>query len=149
MNKEKKQAYKSAKKRYRHRTIERRKLDAKIEKSQLFTARKERAQDFHRTHLQKGGFPRLVRFRDLLAPQKEIASHFGISQETVRYWMAEIFEENYDPRIERQEKKIAALLKILKEEGREKFEDYCKRNNINGLYKERAINQLDLQEINE
>lgn len=142
MNKEQRKAKKTAKARARRRSYIKEKNRIKVSTAKIAKARKQRSIDFHNQHKDKGGLPQLMKMRRNLMTQDEMAKHFGVVKETIRYWMAEIFDDSYDPRYERRENKIEKLVGILKKDGKEQFEKYCKEKKVHRLYKEEALKRF-------
>lgn len=65
---------------------------------------------FEKKYQLYGGIKQLIKMRNSLSSQSEIAKHFRVSKERVRQWMVEMFNSNYDPRQERREKKIKEMV---------------------------------------
>ena len=139
--KQKKQFKKTMKVRARRKSYVKKKDAYNYTQKKISKTRQERSVDFHRKYEKLGGLPKLIFFKHNLATQDQIAYHFGVVKETVRYWMAELFDETYDPRKDRREAKIAKLVEFIKKNGESKFNKRCKDESINKLYQETAIKQ--------
>lgn len=145
MSKEQKQAKKSAKSRARRRSYIKQKHIKKVSEAKIAKDRKNKAIEFNRIYAEKGGLPKLLRMRRNLSTQDEMAEHFGVVKETIRYWMAALFDDSYDPREERRERKIEKYIKYIKKHGTERFEKFCSDSKVNDLYKEAALTRFKEQ----
>jgi len=72
---------------------------------------------FNNKYMEKGGFQKLYEMKDNLCTLQNIANHFGVCRDRVRQLMIEIFNEKYDPRIARRNKKINMLVEYMKDNG--------------------------------
>ena len=74
----------------------------------------------------KGGMGRLIQMKNNLSPQKEIAEHFGVTQERVRQWIWEFFGIKYDPRLDRRRIVLREMLNYAINNSFEEFSNKYK-----------------------
>tara|TARA_R100000789_G_scaffold97681_1_gene100513 strand:+ start:786 stop:1130 length:345 start_codon:yes stop_codon:yes gene_type:complete len=94
---------------------------------------------FDEKYVVQGGIKRLTEMKNNLRTLDDIAEQFNVSKERVTQWMVEFFDERYDPREERRNRKIHFMLKYLKKHGIDGFEKVSKY--VNKSYKEEALKQ--------
>mgnify|MGYP000907637425 CR=1 FL=1 len=96
-------------------------------------------EEFNKNYKDSGGLMKLIEMRALLYSQEYIATHFGVTKERVRQWMWLFFGEKYDPRVQRKNIVIKAMV------------DFARTHPIKDFYaafrgKERSYYQAALQE---
>jgi len=91
----------------------------------------------------KGGLGRLIQMKNNLSPQKEIAEHFGVTQERVRQWIWEFFGVKYDPRYERRK---TVLREMLNYAINHSFEEFCEEHKDKKYYHS-ALLEIKKQKI--
>lgn len=84
---------------------------------------------FNKKYQSFGGFAKLSEMKKNFFTLLEIAKHFGVSKERARQWMIELFGEKYDPRMQRREKVIQAMLEFASEHTEKEFEEAFKLQN--------------------
>lgn len=77
----------------------------------------------------RGGFAKLNEMIRELKTQNEICAHFKIGKETLRDWSRKFFGKQYDPRVERREKKVEILLNIMRTNSEKRCQWMLKHEN--------------------
>lgn len=71
--------------------------------------------DFNEKYRDKGGFAKLYEMMSELESHNAISEHFGVTREAMRSWPIELLGKPYDPRMDRREVRINAILEFMKE----------------------------------
>ena len=81
-----------------------------------------------------GGFTKLSEMRKNLLTLQEIAKCFGVSKVRVAQWMEGFFGEKYDPRMQRRERMICAMIEFAKEHTEREFIEAFRLQNFDYFY---------------
>lgn len=84
---------------------------------------KNKVKNFDDKYKKRGGFSVLDWMKGEGFSTEFIGDHFGITRERVRQLIKDIYNIEYDPRIERKEKIINSMLKFAKKHSLEEFRD--------------------------
>lgn len=77
--------------------------------------------EFENKYKDKGGLLKLTELTSLLCTQEYIAKQFGVSKESIRLWIPEIFGYNYDPRKGRETAIKIGMLNFGRKNAKKEF----------------------------
>ena len=92
---------------------------------------------FNEKYQSKGGFAKLTELKQNLATLENIGKHFELSKERIKQLMIVFFGEAYDPRKDRRNNLIKAMLKFAETHTEKEFMDAFV--NENGEYLKEAL----------
>jgi predicted transcriptional regulator len=81
-----------------------------------------------------GGFTKLSEMRKNLLTLQEIAKCFGVTKTRIAQLMVLFFGEKYDPRMQRRERMICAMIEFAKEHTEREFIEAYRLQNFDYFY---------------
>ena len=101
--------------------------------------------EFNDKYREAGGMSKLIDMKATLQPVESIAKNYGVTREAVKCWMKELFDCEYDPRIERREAIIKEMVEYAKSHTEENFYEMFKHKSAG--YLQEAHNRCKAQGI--
>ena len=80
-------------------------------------------EDFNKEYASKGGYTALEMMKNELRSLNFIALHFGVTQPTVKAWIKDLFDLDYDVKPLRKERIIEQMVKFAETHSEEEFRE--------------------------
>ena len=88
---------------------------------------------FNDKYLNCGGILKLTEMRAMKQTLDAIGNHFGVSKESVRLWLKDFYGKAYDPRYDRRNAIIDAMIDFAECHNKEEFDEAFKMSEYYGM----------------